>query len=128
MKAYRSFTPTFSYINLDDLQDNGMENSDIEFYLQRSKSDVSDIYPTKYAKVYFANLPKIDFDICKAHLSEFMDMGAIFFWDTAPYCVLTNEGRIAVIQYIDRSYNYDEMSNIISFSLTVTVYNQKVIE
>lgn len=115
--------PAIGYINLDDISDNGMGNSDIEIL---SATGNTVLYPTNNAKDYVSHYEKQqDYYSCLGHLSEFGMYNGIDFLDDIPFCVLTDEYRIAIVQYIFGSATFDEKNNF-SMSILVTVYKQPI--
>ena len=114
-----------SYINLDNLNDNGMLNSDVEWYVGQGKITAYFFFPTNNAKIYFSG-GDLDFASCVDHLSEFADKSFDYFRTGMPTCVLTNEGRIAIVNYVKNSFRIDKDDHIISTSIKVTVFNQIV--
>jgi len=120
----------FSYINLDDLSNNNMANSDIELIATQGKSNFYNksyfLHPANYATFYFSGESIMDYDSCFAHLSEFQDFPAGWFPTGRPICVLTNEERIAVINYVLGSEMENEKDHLASIIFNVTVYNQIV--
>jgi hypothetical protein len=119
------------YLNLDDLTDNSMTNSDIEIERTIGNQSFYSLYPINNS--YF-NLPTesvVDYSTCL----EYLPISGISQVDYSllsaqltygyPYCVLTNEGRIAVVRYVPNSIKI--IDNFVEgLSIEVTVYSKKI--
>lgn len=119
------------YLNLDDLDDNSATNCDI--MLERavgSGGSFFDLYSVNGAVYHRATDGQTDFASCLAYfpttdidvMLESSDLGWSFMSGDF-ICVITNEGRMAVIQYQeDSSWYTEDYTNY--FSVLVTVYDQ----
>lgn len=121
-----SNTDAYSYVNLDDLSDNDMTKSDMELIAYQGRLKSYFLNPANYATFYFSGETSMDFQSCVEHLAEFRDFPAGWFYSGRPICVLTNEGRIAVVNYIKDSQVRNENTHIASLEFNITVYNETV--
>jgi hypothetical protein len=119
---------SIGYFNLDDLSDNSMEKSDLEFRIIQDRHIGYSLFPTNNATLFFSTENEMDYSGCYYHLSEFRDTDAYPFLTGIAICVLTNEGRIGVVNYKIDSIVTDENNHQISASFIVTVYAQQVKE
>jgi hypothetical protein len=120
------------YLNLDNLNDNGTKNSDIIIDVsQGSGGEFFHFYPANYAKYYFSGENEMNYDSC---VNQFPTNNVITIDDeqsswlgtSKPYCVLTNEGHMAVVYFVQNS-DLPNDQGVINFSLVVTVYQKKVL-
>jgi hypothetical protein len=121
----------FAYLNLDDLNHNGMNNSDIKIEMTTGSMQFYQLYPINNSGYYFSGESSMDYDSCLSHFpiteltfSSYLTQG-LNFSSGDPYCVITNEGRIAIVSFVKESiiYNKDYSQDI---SVLVTVYNKKI--
>jgi hypothetical protein len=114
-----------SYLNLDDLNNNGVANSDIEV-LVGGKLDFITIKPANNAFYFFTGKNNVDIAFCREHfpLSGFnrddYDNQGLQFEKSKAFCVLTNQGRVAVIEYKSDSKKYTSDGSFV-FSMIVKV-------
>lgn len=121
-----------SYLNLDNLNDNGSLNSDI--ILDVSTGTIGpflNFYPTNFARDYFSGNEYENYESCitnfPAITSNAIDDDPSRQVETSkPYCVLTNEGRMAVVYYVSNSV-YPNSEGNVDLSLVVTVYSKKAL-
>lgn len=121
---------TRRYLNLDDLTNNGEKNSDIILDITEGSGGVFVIfYPANYAKYYFSGKEEMDYESCV----EQFPVDEVYtgdgnqkfqFFTGKPYCVLTNEGHMAIVRFAMKPVYSGEKEGA-SISLVVTVY-QKV--
>jgi hypothetical protein len=117
-----------SYINLDNLQDNGMKNSDIEF-IAGGRDWWLTIQPTNNS-YYLSTDDLEDYSRCVSHFPlKFKRRNEYFlqgysFEDGQNYCILTSEGRIATLHYILGSKRNNGADSFLA-SVEVTVYSKK---
>lgn len=122
------------YMNLDDLSNNGTQNSDIAIQrTQGSGGSFYTLFPINTA-VFFLN-PKdveVSFETCITHFPitgmsdyEYGVHQGLSFIKGGVYCVITTEGRMAIIQFQKNSIvnNVDFTQDL---SIIVTVY-QKIL-
>jgi hypothetical protein len=120
------------YLNLDDLNDNGAQNSDIIVDVsQGSGGNFFHFYPANYAKYYLSGKDEMDYDSCvkefpKDNLYTINDIQSFKLGSGKPFCILTNEGHMAVVYYVHDS-DLPNDQGIIDFTLVVTVYQEKVL-
>lgn len=112
------------YFNLDDLTDNSMENSDLEFRVIQDKNVRYSLFPANKATLFFSTEKEMDYSGCYNHLSEFRDTDAYPFLTGIAICVKTSEGRIGVVNYDIDSIVIDEIAHQISASFYVSVFSQ----
>jgi len=120
------------YLNLDDLLNNQVNNSDIQITRYIGNEITYSLYPTNNSFYYYSKVGNLDFDLCvenfkKMKLSsvEYSIQGDYFIYGGS-YCVLTNEGRIALVNYIKDSDKFVGDWPQAVISLNVTVYRQKI--
>ncbi len=117
------------YLNLDDLADNSMTNSDIEIERTIGNLATYSIYPINNAYDYYSKRRLMDYDSCSKYF-PLTDVSLLdYFLQTdyltygGPYCVLTNEGRIAIVRYVTKK----KIDNFVEeLTLEVTVYRKNV--
>ena len=118
------------YLNLDDLTDNSMTNSDIEIERTIGNQSSYSLYPINNAFDYYSNESIMDYESCLKHF-PLTEVSLVDYYLQADYltygrqfCVLTNEGRIAVIRYVPDSIKV--IDNFVEeLSVEVTVYSKK---
>lgn len=112
------------YLNLDDLNDNGLTNSDIEIRASTGSGGTSYyLNPLNHAQYYYAD-KKMDLEMCMAEypLTGFDELSYIvqakgINWG-GDFCILTNEGHMAVVHSVmDTLYRQN-------FTIVITVYKQ----
>jgi hypothetical protein len=120
-----------AYLNLDDINNNKGDNSDI--VIRRAIGNPIIFYtldPSNYARYYYMGNNQTDFDSCKKELLNIdLDMEDYLyqsdsFIDGGNYCILTNEGRIAIVNYIDGSLKSIGTAYEEHLSVNITVYRQ----
>ncbi len=119
------------YLNLDDLTDNSMTNSDIEIERTIGNLSTYTLEPINNAYDYYSTESVMDYASCLKHFplsgvsyTDYSLQGPLFTYG-GPYCVLTNEGRIAVVSYVPNSKKM--IDNFVEeLSIEVTVYRKKV--
>ena len=120
------------YLNLDNLNDNGVKNSDIILDVSMgSGGEFFHFYPANYAKYYFSGENVMNYDSCVSQFptgtgNMINDFQSSRLGTSKPYCVLTNEGHMAVIYFV-RDSDLPNSQGVINFSLMVTVYQKKVL-
>lgn len=121
-----------AYLNLDDLMNNQVDNSDIQITRYIGNEITYSLYPTNNSFYYYSKGGNLDFDLCvenfkKMKLSsvEYSIQGDYFIYGGS-YCVLTNEGRIALVNYVEDSSKFVGEWPQAVISLNVTVYSQKI--
>jgi hypothetical protein len=122
-------TDVFAYLNLDDLNKNGISNSDVK--IEMATGDLSNyvLYPINNA-YYYQDKNTVDYDSCLVHFPvtgfthiDYDSQGDNFLMGK-PYCVLTNEGRIAIVSFVKDSIKFNaDFSQVLS--VNVTVYNKQ---
>lgn len=115
------------YLNLDDLNDNGLTNSDIEIRASTGSGGTTyHLNLLNHAQYFYAD-KKMDLEMCMAEypLSGFdeldyiaQDLGINRGGD---FCILTNEGHMAVVHSVmDTLYRQN-------FTIVITVYKQVLV-
>jgi len=132
MRMYTTDTTYFysktSYLNLDDLSDNDMQNSDIEVNISVEDEEML-LQPINNAYYYYPGKETMDLSSCKEYFPlEEMDqfeygVQGTYFWKGYSYCVLTNEKRIAIVNYLLNSFKDYYQDGSVSISLRITVYD-----
>ena len=121
-------------LNLDDLNDNGKDNSDLILLHSTGTGGTSiEIYPINHSTDYYSDLHSMSYDSCMEHF-PFTNMDADFYDDQAwkagsqrDYCVITNEGRLSVIRYVQDTFIPSDYDHVY-LELVVTTFNQKIPE
>lgn len=120
-----------SYLNLDDLQNNDKENSDIVIIRDIGNSEINySFYPVNNAIYYYSDNEILNLSSCQKHLQnlnftslEYGSYGNSFI-KGGLYCVKTNQGRIAIVSYIKDSLISGPTWPEEKLSMKVIVYNQ----
>jgi hypothetical protein len=123
-------------LNLDDLNDNGPENSDVLItHNYTGKGIYFRLSPTNGATYYYSDLHSMSLESCMAHYpftnmdtQKYPEVG-LLLQSGRDYCVLTNEGRLSIIRFdqefkdklVDGSY-YTQIEAV------VTTYRQVVLQ
>ncbi len=103
------------YVNFDNLMDNSAVNSDLAFVKDSKRDfDFYRVIPINSALLYQPGGWEVDFGTCKQNRKEFKLDPVPQFYSVIPFCVLTNENRIAIIEYIPGLWTYDSDGNQIS--------------
>jgi hypothetical protein len=117
------------FLNLDNIRDNGQQDSDFLIYIDTGAEGTTfEIYPTNYAKYFFSNSTNIDYESCVANISKTESSNEVPPAEVAlgsgkPYCILTNEGRMAIIyMFVDSTHQNDQ--GYLDLTLNVTVYSK----
>jgi hypothetical protein len=117
-------------INLDNLNDNAI--TDVDITIERNiGTDVNySLLPVNNAIFYYSKDTSLNFDLCKEHFPdvgldsvEYLSQGDNFIYGGS-YCVLTSEGRIAIVNYIDGSLKPIGTAYEENLSVNITVYNE----
>jgi hypothetical protein len=120
----------WAYLNLDDLNNNGMRNSDIA--IERTQGSGGSFYSLSAvngAVYHLAGGSQVTRSSCLEYFPVTGMSGVEYYYqgwrfiDGDFFCVITNEGRMAVIQYKENSNHYTE-DYTEYFSIVVTVYDQ----
>lgn len=118
-------------LNLDDMTDNNQQRSDFVIYVDTGAEGTTfEIYPTNNASYYFSNSTSMDYYSCIANFPE-TDNGnnnnnplpPVSLGSGKPYCILTNEGRMAIIYLVKDSIEPYSQGNF-DLKLDVTVYKK----
>lgn len=119
-----------AYLNLDDLSNNSIENSDIQFIRYIGTEMTYEIYPANIAYYFVAYKSNVSFSFCKDYLLN-IDMDQYFYSDKAhsfdfsnSYCVLTTEGRVAIMNYVEDSKKFVGEWPQEVLSVKITVFNE----
>lgn len=123
---------TRRYLNLDDLNDNDPANSDIVIdHSLGSGGDFIELVPTNGATFYFSGLHSMSLNSCLEHF-PFINMDEDFYHEQMwrvdsgrDYCVLTDDGRLSIIRYVDLVYLPNDWEHV-NLELVVTTYRQIV--
>jgi len=122
-----------AYLNLDDLNDNSGSNSDIHVERTIGNPEINySLGPSNNAYFYYLGTSSGDYDLCKrSFINLNLDrlhyiMQNELFIDGGEYCILTNEGRIGIVNYILGSKKAVGSEHEEVLSLNVTVYNEVV--
>jgi hypothetical protein len=113
------------YLNLDDLSDNGFNNSDVEIEMNTGNMVTYRLRPINNAYYFYPNNSTLDYDSCSKYfpvtgVTDIDYYGEAFhFIEGKPYCVLTNEGLIKNSIKI----NDEDYSKVLS--VKVTVYSKQ---
>lgn len=128
------------FLNLDDITDNNAQNSDFLIYINTgSMGTTFEIYPTNYARNYYSDNATMDYASCVNDFPKTSAQEAAQYEKYPPidvmidsgnaYCILTNEGRMAVVNMvIPSNFNYSDDQGNLNMLLVVTVYNRIVTE
>jgi hypothetical protein len=116
-----------AYLNLDNLTDNGTNSSDIEIERTIGNEEFYSMYPINNSYYYFSETNNVDYDSCLDHLpvtgiyeGDYSLQGEYLLKRGGSFCILTNEGRIAIVSYINGSKkNLADWSEELSFKITV---------
>jgi hypothetical protein len=120
-----------AYLNLDDLSDNGMNNSDVEIEMGSGSGGLNySLLPINNAYFYYPNKRTVDYDSCGKYFpitgltKVAYDSQGLNFISGKPYCVLTNNDRIAIVSFVKDSikFNADYSQTL---SVNVTVYKKR---
>lgn len=119
-----------SYLNLDDLSNNDSKNSDI--LIKRTQGSGGSFYsirPLNNAVYFFPDLDSVDKNLCLTFfpLSTESGLDAISYLyqgenllSGKPFCVITNEGRMAIVKYKEDSIkNNDDYTQDLSVEIIV---------
>lgn len=119
------------YLNLDDLSNSDAFNSDVAVHISTgTKLTDYALFVTNRARYYLSDNGTMKYSDCISHfpLSGFSQSSyfiqAFEFVSGRPYCVLTNEGRIAVVNFVKDSIVFN-VDGTIDVSVKVTTYNQQ---
>jgi len=119
------------YLNLDNLDDNSKTNSDIEIERTIGNLSTYSLYPINGAYDYYSNESAINLEACEKYfpLKEVPILDyyrqVAYFTNGGSYCILTNEGRIAIVKYVPDSIKV--IDNFVEeLSVDITVYKEKV--
>jgi hypothetical protein len=119
------------YLNLDDLNNNGSSNSDIRIERTIGNPEINYFLdPSNNAHYFYVGNNRTNIDLCKKSISNLKlsevdySLQREFFIKGGNYCILTNEGRIGIVNYIIGSKKavgkeYEEV-----LSVNITVYNE----
>lgn len=121
-----------NYLNLDDLSENGEQTSDIEISRSfGSEGEYFYIHPVNNAYYFYLNQVSVDKDSCIKHfpISGFTSVTYLLqgnhFISGNSYCILTNEGNIAVVNYVKDSKKHTQLSESAEdLSVKVIVFNK----
>ncbi|MPN02496.1 hypothetical protein SDC9_149712 [bioreactor metagenome] len=116
------------YLNLDDVTNNSVSNSDIVLQvITGTKSTDYDLYVTNRARYTLTDKKDLDLSSCLKFfpLSGFTHtdylIQALMFVSGDSYCVLTNEGRIAIVSFVKDSINFND-DGTLDISIKVSTY------
>lgn len=120
----------FSYLNLDDLNNNGISNSDIAIERTGRGYDWYLFEPINGAVYFHSDDKSIDFNSCLKHFpisgmdeDQYSFQGMYFDSSGGSFCVITNEDRMAIVQFIENSINVNE-DYTEDLSFIITVYSE----
>jgi len=119
------------YLNLDNINDNNVNNSDILIRLAIGSGGIGyKFFPVNFAKYYFSGQNDMDYDKCVSQfpVNSIYDTGDEQTYQLGsgkPYCILTNEGRMAIVKYVKNSDIVND-EGVVDFSILITVYQKKV--
>jgi hypothetical protein len=119
------------YIDLDNLSDNDPSKSDLIFSVSSGSGTFYDMVPVNNAIFYGMDEKPEDLSTCRQHFSEMHFSDGLYMaqgnWVVTgyPYCVLTNEGHVAVV-YLDTDSYMEPINGETFASLIVSVYKQKI--
>jgi len=124
-------TDVFAYLNLDDLSDNGKNNSDVELEMGSGSGGLNySLLPINSTYFYYPDKSTLDYDSCLEYFPVTGFTKVAYgsqrhnFINGKPYCVLTNEGRIAIVSFVKDSIKFNaDFSQVLS--VYVTVYNKQ---
>jgi len=118
------------YLNLDNLADNGQQNSDFVIYVDSGSAGTTlEIYPTNYARYSFNDAAPVDYVTCvdsiaSSETADDYDWSASLSLRTGnSYCFITNEGHIAILNLLNDSVKQNEQGDL-DISIQVTVYKK----
>jgi len=122
------------FLDLDDLTNRQPQNGDFIVNINTgSMGTTFDFFPTNYARFYYSGKSEMDYASCIADfpktrfeeytsyenlpiISQMIDTGD-------PYCMITNEGHLAVMNMLIKSKFTDDEGNLI-LPFKVTVYSK----
>jgi len=122
-------TFTDGYINLDNLNDNGLDNSDIVLSSAVGNDYPSfDLYSANNSLMYLSNRALIDYQYCSFGYHSLPMMTKLEyalqsrkFVEGLPYCIYTNENHIAIVNYLADSMHFND-DHSFDISLAITVF------
>jgi hypothetical protein len=127
VKFFDQFEAT-SYLNLDNLAENGMKNSDIEIDRSIGSEVNYSLIPINNAYYYLSSYSTLDYNSCIQHFpitgftsEDYMNQAFGFIYGKS-YCILTNEGRIAIVNYEKDSLKHLGDSFEEELSIKVTTF------
>jgi hypothetical protein len=123
---------TLIRLNLDNLNDNGEKTSDVIIdHSTGSGGTFLQLYPLNGTTYYFSDLHAMSYDSCMEHF-PFTNMDPDRYSDQAwgvdshrDYCILTGDGHLAILRYVDDIYLPDDWDHV-NFEIVVTTYKQIV--
>lgn len=119
------------FLNLDDLNKNGSSNSDIRIERTIGNPEINYFLdPSNNAHYFYVGNNRTNIELCKKNLFNLKlsevdySLQREFFIKGGNYCILTNEGRIGIVNYIVGSKKavgkeYEEV-----LSVNITAYNE----
>ncbi len=120
----------FSYLNLDDIDNNGLSNSDIAIERTGRGYDWYLFEPINGAVYYHSDNKSMDLNSCLKHFpisgmdeDQYFHQGMNFDSSGGSFCIITNEDRMAIVQFIENSIEEDENFTE-NLSFIVTVYSE----
>lgn len=126
------------FLNLDNISDTNQQNSDFLIYVDTgSMGTTFEINPTNFARYFYSDKTTMDYTSC---VESFPKTSADWLVHTnkypvlvrmietgKEYCILTNEGRMAIVNMVSDSNSIDDQGNL-NIKLVVTVYKRIVSE
>jgi len=120
-----------AYLNLDDLNDNSGSNSDIRIERTRGNPEITyEIDPSNDSYFYYAGDNLVDYESCKESILNLdidrvhYTLQAYSFIEGGKYCILTNEGRIGIVNYIIGSKKAIGTDHEEELSVDISVFNE----
>lgn len=121
-----------NYLNLDDLSNNGVNNSDV--YIGHGSGSMGtsfDLFPINGSYYYYTGLHSMSYDSCLAHY-PFTKIDSTLYLNQSSrintgrdFCVITSEGRLSIIRLFPESVDMGD-SDFTTLEFVVTTYKEPV--
>lgn len=121
-----------NYLNLDDLSNNGVDNSDV--YIGHGSGSMGtsyDLFPINGSYYYYSDLHAMSYESCLAHYPftkidpTLYDIQSSGINTGRDFCVITSEGRLSIIRLFPESVDMGD-SDFTSLEFVVTTYKEPV--
>jgi hypothetical protein len=119
-----------AYLNLDDIGNNGMNNSDVEIVRSMGNEVSYTLLPANLSFFYYSETNNLDYDSCLKHfmnsgdkIPHYNNQGVYLLNRSGSFCILTNERHIAIINYVNGSKK-ELADGIEELSFNVSVFKE----